>query len=189
MAKKRTSSTTTRSRLAAALRDKTLVRFNRRFEETTITGYLLGIGPKFFLLALVSDRIWFDGFECFRLSDIRKLRPDPYARFHESALKKRGQRMPKNPGIRLNNIDELLRSAGRAFSVVTIHREIVNPDSCWIGRTVRVANGRVSLLEVNPDASWDKKPTEYRSTEITRVNFGGDYEDALSLVGGEPNVE
>jgi hypothetical protein len=44
----------------------------------------------------------------------------------------------------------------------------------------------MSLLEINPDATWDDTPSEYRLSEITRVNFGGDYEDALYLVGGSP---
>ncbi|HEX7424334.1 MAG TPA: hypothetical protein VF311_10690 [Terriglobales bacterium] len=35
-----------------------------------------------------------------------------------------------------------------------------------------------------PDACWDDKPETYRLREITRVDFGGDYEEALRLVGG-----
>ena len=49
-----------------------------------------------------------------------------------------------------------------------------------------VNRGRASLLEMNPDATWDDKPTEYRLSGITRVNFGGDYENALHIVGGDP---
>ena len=55
---------------------------------------------------------------------------------------------------------------------------------CWIGRVVGIDRGRVTLLEIRPDATWKRKPTEYRLSEITRVNFGGDYEDALALVSG-----
>ena len=69
---------------------------------------------------------------------------------------------------------------------MTIHTEKGDPDICWIGRILNVNRGCVSLLEINPDATWDKRPTKHRLNEITRVNFGGDYEDALHLVGGEP---
>jgi hypothetical protein len=44
----------------------------------------------------------------------------------------------------------------------------------------------VSLLEITPSAEWEPRPTQYRLSEITRVNFGGDYEGALYMVGGEP---
>jgi hypothetical protein len=47
----------------------------------------------------------------------------------------------------------------------------------------------LSLLEIGPDAKWEDSPEEYRVGEITRVNFGGDYENALHLAGGDPLVE
>ncbi|NLY00001.1 MAG: hypothetical protein GXY83_28215 [Rhodopirellula sp.] len=79
-------------------------------------GYVLDVGPKFFLLALVSDRIWFDGFECFRVGDVRGFEPDPHARFAESALKKRQERKPRKPRVSVRSIEELLVSAGRVYN-------------------------------------------------------------------------
>ncbi|HEU4395097.1 MAG TPA: hypothetical protein VFS92_05990, partial [Planctomycetota bacterium] len=147
---------------------------------------VLDVGPKFFLLAPVSDRIRFEGFECYRVADVRGLRPDTNPAFVESALRKRGERLPRKPRVSLRRTDELLVSASRAFPLVTIHREEVDPDACWIGRVVGVRRGRMSLLEINPDASWDPQPTVYRLGEITQVDFGGGYEDALHIVGGDP---
>ena len=174
--------------LVDAMRRREFIRFSRRFESSKIRGYVLDVGPQFFLLALVSDRIWFDGFECFRVNDGKDLRPDPFAPFAEAALKKRGERRLKKPRVNVANIEDLLLSAGKAFPLVTIHREQVDPDVCWIGRVQGVNRGGVSLLEIGPDAVWEDTPEEYRIREITRVNFGGDYENALHLVGGEPTV-
>ena len=174
--------------LVEAIRRREFIRFSRRFESSKIRGYVLDVGPQFFLLALVSDRIWFDGFECFRIADVKDLRLDPYAAFAEAALKKRGERRRKKPRVSVANLEDLLLSAGKAFPLVTIHREQVEPDVCWIGRVQGVNGGRVSLLEICPDAVWKDTPEEHRVKEITRVNFGGDYEDALHLVGGEPTT-
>jgi hypothetical protein len=174
------------SQLSDAKRRKHFIRLSRRFEDPRVRGYVLDIGPKFFLLSLVSDRLWFDGFECFRVRDVLTAEPDPYATFAESALRRRGQRKPKKPRVSVRNIEAILLSAGRAFPLVTIHREQIDPDVCWIGRVLEVSRGRVSLLEINPDGTWDSRPTEYLVSEITQVNFGGDYEDALYLVGGDP---
>ena len=58
-----------------------------------------------------------------------------------------------------------------------------------IGRVVSIVSGKLSLLEIEPGAVWEETPTRYSLEEITRVDFGGDYEDALYLVGGEPNVK
>jgi hypothetical protein len=51
-----------------------------------------------------------------------------------------------------------------------------------------VDKGGVLLLEINPDASWDMEPKEYRRCESTRVDFGGEYEKALHLMGGLPTA-
>jgi hypothetical protein len=75
----------TKSLLALALRKKFLVRFASAFERGTVNGYVLDIGPQFFLIALVSDGLRLNGFQCYRLSDVRKLQvPDKYARFHKA---------------------------------------------------------------------------------------------------------
>jgi hypothetical protein len=90
---------------------------------------------------LVSDQSRFNGFQAFRIVDVRALRP--------------------NPG---------------------------NPDIGQIGRVVSVAAGKLSLLEIGPSAVWDETPTQYSLKQITRVDFGGAYEDALHIVGGNPIV-
>ncbi|MBV8632408.1 MAG: hypothetical protein JOZ83_15875 [Silvibacterium sp.] len=173
------------AQLIDAMRSRQLVRFSRRFEDWQIAGYVLDVGPKFFLLALVSDRMWFDGFECFRISDIRNVKSHPYTKFVESVLKKRKVTRLRKPKVSVASVEDLLRSAGRAFPLVTIHREQVDPDACWIGRVVQVTHNRVSFLEIGPDAVWDDALSEYGLSQITRVNFGGDYEEALYLVGGD----
>jgi len=173
--------------LEAAVDRKQLVRFTRPFEQGSINGYVLAVGPRWLLLALVSGDIRFNGFQCFRLRDVRELQiPHPHARFVQAALKKRGERVPKKPRVAVASIGELLQSANRSFPLVTIWREEVDPDGCWIGRVRDVDRRRVALLEINPDARWHDEPTDYRLSEITRVDFGGDYEDALSIVGGSP---
>ena len=180
---------TNKSRLNLAIRSKQLVKFTRRFEPGSVNGYVLAVGPRFFLVALVEDATWFNGFQCFRLSDVRELRvPDKYAVFVQAALKKRGQRMPKKPRVVVTSLEKLLQSANRACPLVTIHREGIEPEVCHIGRVSSLSRGRVSLHEIGPDARWDKEPTEYELREITRVDFGGVYEEGLHLVGGPCKV-
>jgi hypothetical protein len=159
-----------RSQLALARRGKVLVRFTRPFEQGSVNGYVIDIGPEFFLVALVSDAIRFNGFQCFRLVDVPRLQvPGKYAAFAEAALKRRRERIPKKPQVVVSSLPKLLQTASRAFPLVTIHRERVDPDVCQIGQVVDLRNGRVSLLEIGPDAVWDDKPETYRLSEITRV--------------------
>jgi hypothetical protein len=57
---------------------------------------------------------------------------DPYSDFVESALRLRRERLPKNRRVSVASIQELLLSAASAFPLVTIHREAIDPDVCWI---------------------------------------------------------
>lgn len=164
------------------------MRLSCRFENTAVRGYVLDVGPQFFLLCLVTDRIWFDGFECFRVADIRSVKPDPHAAFVEAALRKRKARRPKKPFVSVRGVAGMVRSAGPAFPLVAVHGEEVDSSVCWIGRVLKVREGRVSLLEVDPAAKWGDRATEFRLAELTRLNFGGDYEGALHLVAGEPEA-
>ncbi len=174
------------AQIAEAKSNRTFVRFQSRFKRSAVRGYILDNGPKFFIVAIVSDRFWFDGFECFRVDDVRDLRPDPYSEFAEAALHIRGQKIPAMPCISMTSIEDLLLTASREFPLVAIHREQVDADVCSIGQVLGIERGRLSLLEISPAAKWDEKPEMYRLNQVTRVGFGSDYEDALSLVGGQP---
>lgn len=171
----------------ALVGSKVLVRFTRSFEPGTVMGYVIDVGSKFFLLALVDDNIRYNGFQCFRLQDVRRLEaPAKCATFVEAALNRRGEKIPKRTRVKVDSLRELLRTAGKAFPIVTIHRERAAPEVCHIGRVEGVSDSSVSLLEIGPDARWDDKALSYRTREITRIDFGGEYEAALILVGGEP---
>lgn len=177
-----------KTKIAKVHSEKHFVRFERRFEDSFIHGYVLDVGPRFFLFGLVSDRLWFDGFECFRIADVRKMRQDPYAEFVKAVLRKRRQRIPKKPRVSMASLQQILLSAGRVFPLVTIHLEKIDPEVCYVGRVLSVDREQVSLLHISPGAIWEDKPTDYKLSDITRVSIGGDYEDALYLVGGEPKI-
>jgi len=164
-----------------------VVRFYSPYEPGSTLGYILDIGPEFFLLGYIDDRIRFNGFECHRVSDVRKLKvPAPNAEFITDALLVRHESIDRKPDIDLSNITALLRSASKLFPLITIHCEKINPDTCKIGKVIEVGDTRLRLLEIGPDAIWEEKLTKIRLSDITRIDFGGGYEEALHLVGGDP---
>lgn len=172
--------------LTSAMADRRLMRLVTRFDEWTVTGYVVGEGPGFVMIAVVSDRIWFDGFECFRRPDIIDVAAEPKTDFYDKALALRGEVMPEPPPVSLASIEALLETAGKAYRLVTIHREEEEPDVCDIGRVHAISGGEVVLQTVTPGAEWETELERYPTAEITRVAFGADYEDALTIVAGEP---
>lgn len=177
------------SLLLDAMRERRVIRLGRSVEDAPATGYVVAVGPGLVLLAVVSDAVRLNGYECFRLSDVTFVETHPYGAFIEAALEARGQPLPGRPPVSVDSIEDLVTTAGEAFPVVTVHLEKTDPDVCWIGKVLEVLDGHVALREIGPDAVWEPVPVAYPLQDITRVDFGGDYEAALYLVGGEPKVD
>jgi hypothetical protein len=45
---------------------------------------------------------------------------------------------------------------------------------------------KLRLLEVSTRGGWGRKPRTFDPADVTRLDFGGGYEQALSLVAGSP---
>jgi hypothetical protein len=180
-----------RRNLENAQADQSVVRITRgAFEEQGELGYVEVLGEDLLLLAVISDDIWFNGFAVVRIGDISELEaPHECADFVEEALRMREESVSSAPEVSLADIGSAIRTAGRLFPIVVIHREEVEPDTCSIGKVLKVTKDTVTLLEIGPDAEWEAEPSSFSLEEITRVDFGGGYEDALALVGGKgPDV-
>lgn len=172
--------------LNTAQASRTPLRFRSRFEAECDHGFVLATGPDLVLMAILRDGIYLNGFSCYRIKDLRDVEPDTVSEFIRKGLQLRSQRIPRNPRLNLTSTGELVLSAGRVFPVITVHRELVDPDCCWIGRVLKVTPRRVSIQCLLPGAVWDDEPTEYTPNQITRLDFGGDYEAGLILAAGEP---
>lgn len=173
-----------KSKLEEAATNASLVRVYRaNFEDGWAEGYVAATGPKFFALEFVDDWIRFNGYLCLRYEDVTEcVNPAPHYEFHERALELRGLSRKSWPNIDISGLPLLLETAGSIYPVVTLHTEEEYPDECYIGAVSCVRSTQVDLLEISPDGQWDTLVTPYDLDKITRVDFGGAYEEALVLV-------
>lgn len=155
-------------------------------EDGWADGYLVATGPEFFAIHLVDKGIRLDGFNCLRYSDVTSADlPAPYAGFMERVLELRGHRVADSFPVDLTSIGTLIRTAGRAYPVVTLHLESIDPEVCYIGKVLSVSDDEVSIRSIDPGGEWDDDVDSYALSDISRVDFGGAYEEALVLAGGE----
>jgi hypothetical protein len=173
--------------LLKAMGSDALIRLERsNVEDGSISGYVVALGPEFFLMEVLDDSIRLDGFYCLRYRDVTNCKvPSPTHEFVEKALQIREFTRAEKPQIDLSSIGALLESAGAASPVITIHPEEADPGTCFIGRFVHLNGNILQLMEITPDGEWDDEPEEHAIDEITRVDFGGGYEEALLLVAGD----
>jgi hypothetical protein len=189
MLRKAMATTLPITKLFALQHARTLVRVHRTsLEEGHATGRIVGCSRKLLALSVVGDGVRPDGFYVLRRADISAIdAPDPYADFVIKALRLRGQALPKLPRLDLTSWRSLLTGAARRFPLITLHPEVTKPDSCYIGLPVRMTSRAVTLVTVGPDGHWDGRDALFTLawSEVTRVSFGGDYEEALALVAGK----
>jgi len=154
------------------------------FEEGWVDGFVVGTGPEFFALALLDDGMRPNGFSCMRYADLTELEaPSPRDGFLRQVLELRGLSVVGELPADLADLPALLRSAGNAFPLVTIHLEAEEADAYYVGHAPTVAGSEVSLRTIDPDGVWDEGTDTFDLAAITRVDFGGAYEEALWLVG------
>ena len=176
------------SELEEAFAGNILVRIARaEFEATCpeFEGYLLGRSDSLVGLALLDDRVRFNGIDVFYIDQITELEvPAPHAVFYESALRLRADRAPEPPPLDLSSMRGVLESVSNIAPLVVIHREALEPEVCEIGRLTAFDAETFRLREIDPDADWADEDSEFRYEDVTRVGFAGEYEAALALVAG-----
>lgn len=143
----------------------------------------MAIGLRWAMLATLADTIDLDGHVVIRIKDITKV--ERRSDFAAQVLRKRNQWPPAPVALDLDSRRELLRMVSLHSHLIAIHLEADDPDVCFIGRPLGFDGRRLVLQEINPRGVWHDRPTYWRTSGITRVDFGGRYEQALIEVGGE----
>ena len=129
--------------LLTAKQQRLIVQFSRPFEPGTFAGYVIDVGPAFFLFASLDDGFVFDNYICLRLVDVRRLEcPAKHAQFYAKVRKLRGDKFPRKIKVDLADRISILDSVNR--SLVTLHRKQVNPDTCK-SRSVHTKNHRARV--------------------------------------------
>ncbi|BDZ40714.1 hypothetical protein GCM10025865_32820 [Paraoerskovia sediminicola] len=177
-----------RARLERA-KDEQLVVGVRRWIRGAdyIEGFVVGIGARWVAVAGLAGRVRFDGFALLRLNDIQAVTidPDPDC-FTVKALRARSEWPPPSTEVELDDLRGAVTTAAAAAPTTSIFVEFDRPDICYVGSLVFVDSAVLRLLEVDPQGQWRRKARSLDPDDVTRIDFGGDYEEALALVAGPP---
>lgn len=179
-----------RARLERAQREVLLARARRWIPEADpVDGYVLDIGREWALFATQTQQVTPDGWTLVRLKDIQAIVLEPIdGSFTTDALRARGQWPPTNPAaeLGLDDAHTAVLTAAAAGPLLTVHAEFSRPYACWIGVPISVDDGWLKLREVGVAGNWLTKPRRFDLDDITLLEFGGGYEEALHLVAGAP---
>ncbi|MFI6180621.1 hypothetical protein ACIA8R_34165 [Nonomuraea sp. NPDC051191] len=176
--------------LKRARRSGDPVRISREIERVDrLDAYVVAIGRKWALLHTISDELHLDGYSAIRLRDIEHAARSGWkgSTMTHRALTLRGEYPQPLAGIDLDSTTGLITTLTKAFPLVAIYIERIDPRVCFIGRARGITRKkRVRLQEIGPAADWALTCSTNKTTDITRFDVGGGYIDALHAVGGDP---
>ncbi|WP_203912048.1 hypothetical protein [Rhizocola hellebori] len=141
-------------------------------------------------MADVDDEIYLNGWVAFRTKHLEALETSgSKERFIQKALSLRDQWPPRlpDPPIALGSTRELLLSTAK-YPLTTLLVEECDPQVAYIGVPQAIGQKSLSLREISPSAKWSKTLTRYRYRDLTRIEVGAKYEDALFSVAGPPRA-
>jgi hypothetical protein len=174
-------------RLERLALNRDLVQITRRIKGADrLEGFFVAVGQRWLLLHLVTPHgFHLDGYTALRTADLRSSKPWGGKKngFPGRALAYFEQSPVLPDGIDLTTTKTLIETAAERWPMVTIHVEVDDPQVCFIGKPLAVTSRTLRLLEITPAAKWDSEPTGYRLRNITRIDFGGRYEEVLHAVG------
>lgn len=153
-----------------------------------LDGYVVDVGARWALLAMLDDRIVLDGFTAVSIADIIRVKRAGTREFVERALRLHGEWPPRAPAesIPLGDMRELVRFAAQQDPMITIHIEHRDPDVCFIGVPVKFGRRYLHLREATPNAEWWDRIWKWAWSDISRVDFGDRYARTLHEVAGAP---
>lgn len=175
------SQATIHRKLAGSLATQSLVRIERRPRRADrISGFVVGLGNKWVLIAATMHGGYFDGYEALRIRDITHVRRD--RSFEGTFARTQPEWPPAAPGeIELDSTKGMLQTLARTAPLIGIQKQRER-SALWIGELVDVKRGWVALHEVRPDATWHKRPLWYELSAITQASVGDRYLTGLSSV-------
>ncbi len=143
---------------------------------------MVGVSRELVLIHELSDEMHLDGYSTIRVKDIKRYRTlDDYDYFANRALRLRKQTPRPLRNISLSGFPSLIRSLRSRFPLFVIHEEAVDDQICFIGKASKMTKRSIILKEMDPGAKWEGM-RNHRLRNITRIGFGGNYEQALWMV-------
>lgn len=148
-----------------------------------LVGIPVALGETWFVLSPVSDQMSFNGFTALRMSDVTAVKRRFRMRsFYVSALQAQRATLPHLPRLELESDASILASAQQWFSLLVVEREVANTGTAEIGSVLRVFRNRITMRLMDLNATWFEQSETYFTRDITRISFGGRYEEALAAV-------
>ena len=160
-----------------------LCQVRRRLKNVgSTTGFIVACSDSLVLFhTLGNDTFQLNGYTVLRNEDICEYRFFTKAEYWQFRAVIHFQLRPIRPaGISVTSFPELVKSIAQHYPLITFHPEKKKPDVCYIGPLVSITEQTVTVDDLNSNGEWSGLRL-IKISDVTRVDFGGGYEEALAV--------
>ena len=158
-----------------------LIGVTRGFDGRTWRGFVAGLDGDWVLMHVLSGpTMRLNGYVALRVADLTEIEDDET--FAPLALRLAGERPRPQLDLLLLDLPGLLSSATPLFPLLAIFREKTPTGGCYIGKIADLGRKKFALRVVNRGGEWVDEPYKFRYKDVTRIDLGDGYLDALWLV-------
>jgi hypothetical protein len=160
-----------------------LVELFREADDTPMYGFVVAESAALLVIHRVSDRYDLDGYCAFPLGDVTSISESFKKRdLYQRAMQVKSQVPAALQKVEFSSMRTLMESAQDGFGALVISREKVEPGEVEVG-TIRMTSEETYVLRwLTADAEWENDDRPFRYRDITKLEFGSEYEQTLLAV-------
>jgi len=166
------------------IKRKLLVEFIRKpLDKFKLFGFILTSNDEFTLISEFDRDLFItDSYCVFRNDSVQKYAVYNNVNYFLNEVIALKKIKPKPaPNVSIENWTEVVRSVAENFPLIVIERENVDNKACNIGKLKKISKKSFTLSEIDGNAEWEDSYS-YNFADLTKVRFGGEYENTLALV-------
>lgn len=152
--------------------------FTDMFNES-MYGFIRKSNNDFLLLEYYNDNGLYNGIIVLRLSDITRIKWDNNDINSTQKLISKHSDEKKIAAIKIDSIQDILKSINMIFKYVCIHIQDIDDGMCIIGEIEEMDESTLIVKEFGTRATLDRGRIMISLDDITRIDAGGIYETGL----------
>ncbi len=157
--------------------------FDREPINEITSGFVLDYSDDLVLVNLVDCNFRLSGYSVVRYADIQYYSSSEDNPFEAAAIKKLELKPEPLKGVDLSGMEAAITSAQKLFPILSIHRELKD-NEFLTGMVVDMGGGKFTMCGPDTDMR-DIALAKYSAKDVTRVDFGTGFEEAVELTLGK----
>lgn len=150
-------------------------------------GFIRKYNKDFLLLEHYNDDGFYNGIIVFRRLDITRIKWNTNEINSTQKLLNQHSDTKRIRSIKIDTIENILKSVYRTFNHVTINVQNIDDSICFIGEILELDKSTIILHEFGTKKTLDRGTIMLSIDDITRVDAGGIYENSILITHNKSN--